>query len=170
MKYSSLLFFSSILFFSVMFSQEKQNLTTYKLKDGVIYKTTDKTTWQTIPTSEAVQLLAWHPERTDMFLAVTKNVLYRVFAQSNMWYPVLSRGENFTPVQVKHAKLKWWEVWLVGTTEEESGGKHTELWSSNNGGATWRLVQYLNIPAEEIELEPDTAKKYRIANTKSEQE
>ncbi len=168
MKYLTLLLLPSIFFSCMMFSQEKLNKTTYKLEDGVIFKTTDKKTWQSIPTSEPVQMVAWHPHRADMFLAATKNVLYHVSALSNMWYPVLSRGENFTLLQIRHATLKWWEVWLVGSTEDVGGGKHTELWRSINGGENWSLVQRINVDAESIQLEPDTHSKFRIIVTPKE--
>ncbi|MBI3193204.1 MAG: hypothetical protein HYZ34_01910 [Ignavibacteriae bacterium] len=157
-----LLFLGVALAMSQEQSNNMQHMS-YKLDDGIISLSNDEgKTWQSISSSEPVQLLAWHPERADMFLAVAKNVLYRVYEQSNTWYPVLSRGENFTPVQVKHSKLKWWEVWLVGTTEEERGGTHTEILYSGNGGASWSIVQYTNEHAEDIQLNPDNSRKFWV--------
>ncbi|MBI5215314.1 MAG: hypothetical protein HY960_06135 [Ignavibacteriae bacterium] len=75
MKYLTLFLFSSIFFSSLTISQERQNITTYKLDDGIIYKTTNKTTWQSVPTSEPVQLLAWHPERANIVLAVIHDIV-----------------------------------------------------------------------------------------------
>ncbi|MBI5216738.1 MAG: hypothetical protein HY960_13380 [Ignavibacteriae bacterium] len=144
MKYLTLFLFSSIFFFSLMISQEKHNLTAYKLEDGVIYKTTNKTTWQLLPEiSEPITFLAWNKQQPEHLFAVTEdNILLRLREKEKQWTTAFIPERDFLIQEIQFSHTNVNVIGLVTKHTEDAGQMRSFL--SLNDGISWVQGNHLS--------------------------